>query len=153
MSDAARLGAALFTLTERTWPALSHDARGATLAALDAFVAGPSPARFVAAARALADARRRTRGERIDALLGERTFARGVARLADVGFVDDETRAALVAQPHVAAAGRRLGALAAMLDAHAELAARLRGADAAHVTIDATPPPPPERERRTRTPR
>lgn len=143
MSDAARLGAALATLAERTWPALSPDARTGTLPALDAFITAPSPSRFLVAARALADARRRSRGERIDLLLAERTFARGAARLAAVSFLDDETRAALVDQPHQAAAGRRLGALAALLDAHAELAARLRGADAAHVTID-------EAERRAR---
>jgi len=143
MSDTARLGAALATLAVRTWPALSVEARARVLPALDAFVATPSPARMVAAARALAEARRRTRGARIDALLGERVFARGVARLAEVAAVDDEARAQLLAQPHDAAAGRRLAVLAALLDAHAELAARLRSADATHVRID-------EAERRVR---
>ena len=136
MSDAARLGGALATLALRTWPSLSADGRAAVLPALDAFVAAPSPSRLVAAARALRDARRRTRGARIDALLGERVFARGVARLGAVRFLDDSTRAQLVDQPREAAAGRRLGVLAALLDAHAELAARLRGADATHVRID-----------------
>ena len=136
MSDAARLGVALARLATRTWPALSADARAGALPVLDAFVTTPSPARFAAAARALADARRRARHERLDALLGERTFARGLERLAAVPFVDDDTRAQLAAQPHDAATGRRLAVLAALLDAHAELAARLRSADAAHVTID-----------------
>jgi hypothetical protein len=136
MSDVARLGAALATLAVRTWPALSPDARTRALPALDDFVRTPSPARFVVAARTLAEARRRSRRQRLDTAIGERTFARGAARLAEVAFVDDETRALLVGQPHDAATGRRLGALAALLDAHAELAARLRGADAAHVTID-----------------
>ncbi|MDB4969889.1 MAG: hypothetical protein JWN44_5578 [Myxococcales bacterium] len=139
MSDAARLGAALATLAVRTWPALSADARSSVLPALDGFVTSPSPSRFVLAARALADARRRMRRERLDALLGERTFARGATRLEAVGFLDDELRAQLVAQPHDAAAGRRLGALAALLDAHAELAARLRSVEAAHVTIEPRP--------------
>lgn len=136
MSDVARLGGALATLAVRTWPALSAQARADLLPALDAFVAGPSPSRLVAAARALAEARRRTRGARLDALLGERVFARGAARLAKVPFVDEETRAQLTAQPHDAAAGRRLAVLAALLDAHAELAARLRGPQAGHVRID-----------------
>ena len=134
MSDAARLGAALATLAVRAWPALSPEARAGALPALDDFVRTPSPARFLAAARTLAAARRRTRRERLDALLGERTFARGAARLAEVCFVSEETRALLVAQPHDAATGRRLGALAALLDAHAELAARLRGAGAARAS-------------------
>jgi hypothetical protein len=136
MSDRARLGGALATLAVRVWPALSSEARAGVLPALDAFVQAPSPARLVAAARALGDARRRMRGARIDALLGERVFARGVARLAQVGFLDEETRAQLVTQPRDAGTGRRLAVLAALLDAHAELAARLRGADATHVHID-----------------
>jgi hypothetical protein len=146
MSDAARLGAALASLTVRTWPALSAAARASVLPALDAFVAAPSPARLVAAARALREARRRARGARIDKLLAERVFARGAARLAKVGVVDDEARVQLLAQPHEAAAGRRLAVLAALLDAHAELAARVRSADATHVRID-------DAERRLRPPR
>jgi hypothetical protein len=146
MSDVARLGGALATLAVNAWPALSADARAEVLPALDAFVEAPSPSRLVAAVRALADARRRTRGARLDALLGERVFARGAARLADVACLDEETHAELTAQPHDAAAGRRLAVLAALLDAHAELAARLRGADAGHVRID-------DAERRLRTAR
>jgi hypothetical protein len=146
MSDVARLGGALATLAVRAWPALSAEARADVLPALDAFVEAPSPSRLVAAVRALADARRRTRGARLDALLGERVFARGAARLAEVAFLDEETRAQLTAQSHDAAAGRRLGVLAALLDAHAELAARLRSAQAGHVHID-------DAERRQRTAR
>ena len=143
MSDAARLGGALAKLAVRNWPLLSGEARAAVLPAFDAFLAGPSPSRMLAATRALAEARRRTRGARIDAILGERVFARGAARLGEVSFLDEPARAALVAQPHDAATGRRLAVLAALLDAHAELAARLRSADAAHVRID-------EAERRQR---
>jgi hypothetical protein len=146
MSDVARLGGALATLAVRAWPALSAEARADLLPALDGFVDAPSPSRLLAAVRALADARRRTRGARLDALLGERVFARGAARLAEVAFLDEETRAQLTAQSHEAGAGRRLGVLAALLDAHAELAARLRGAQAGHVRID-------DAERRLRTAR
>lgn len=152
-SDTARLGSALATLAARSWPSLSPEARAGVLPALDAFVEAPSPSRMLAAARTLADARRRCRLLRIDALLGERVFARGAVRLAGVGFVGDELRAQLVTQPHDAATGRRLAVLAALLDAHAELAARLRGADAAHVRIDenerrAAAAAPPSRARR-----
>lgn len=132
----ARLAATLATLAERAWPELLPDTRPDAVVALDAFVAAPSPSRFVAAARALAEARRQSRRLRLDTLLAERTFARGAARLSSVPFVDEATRAALLAQPHTAGAGRRLATLAALLDAHAELAARLRSADAAHVTIE-----------------
>jgi hypothetical protein len=131
----SRLAARLATLATRVWPELAPETRATAVVALDAFIATPSPSRFVAATRALADARRRSRAARFDALLGERRFRRGAARLDAVAFVDDGTRIALAAQPHTAAAGRRLATLAALLDAHAELAARLRSADAAHVVI------------------
>jgi len=135
MSDVARLGGALATLAVRAWPALSAEARAHVLPALDAFVEAPSPSRLVAAVRAIGAASRRSRSARLDALLGERVFAHGAARLAEVAFLDEETRAQLTAQPHDGAAGRRLGVLAALLDAHAELAARLRGPQAGHVPI------------------
>ena len=94
---------------------------------------------LVAAARALRDARRRRAAPRIDALLGERVFARGAARLAAVAFLDDDPRAASSRSRTTAAAGRRLGVLAALLDAHAELAARLRGAEALGLVVSAPP--------------
>lgn len=134
-ADDGRLAARLATLATRVWPELAPETRAPAVVALDAFIVTPSPSRFVAAARALADARRRSRAARVDTLLAERRFRRGAARLDAVAFVDEATRTALAAQPHTSAAGHRLAALAALLEAHAELAARLRSADAAHVVI------------------
>jgi hypothetical protein len=98
-------------------------------------VAAPAPSTFLAAARRLVDARRRRRASALSAALAERVFARGAARLAAVPFVDDALRATLLAQPHDGPTGRRLAALAALLEAHAELAARVRSADAGHIAI------------------
>jgi hypothetical protein len=135
VADDGRLAARLATLAARAWPELVAETRPAAVAALDAFIAAPSPSRFVAAAHALAAAVRQSRAARFDARLGERRFRRGLERLDALPFVDDATRAALADQPHTGAAGRRLAALAALLEAHAELAARLRSADAAHVDV------------------
>jgi hypothetical protein len=134
-ADTPRLADRLATLATRAWPELAEETRPAAVVALDAFLTAPSPSRFVAATRALVEARRRSRAARFDVILGERRFRRGTERLEALPFVDEATRAALTAQPHTGAAGRRLAALAALLDAHAELAARLRSADAAHVDV------------------
>lgn len=135
MSDAARLADALAALALPLWPTLDDDERRAGGAALAAFVSAPTAARFVAAARQLNQARRRRRALELDRALGERAFARGAARLAAVPFLDEATRATLVGGSRDAGAGRRLATLAALLDAHAELAARLRSVDAAHVPL------------------
>jgi hypothetical protein len=129
------LAAALGRLACTVWPTLDADARHAAADAVGTFVAAPGPARFLAAARQLSSLRRARRAAELSAALAERVFARGVARLTEVPFVPAETRALLVDQPHDGAAGRRLWALATLLEAHAELAARVRSADAGHVAL------------------
>ncbi len=133
--DAAPLARALGRLARAVWPALDGDARAAAAAAVADFVAAPAPSTFLAATRRLLDARRRRRADALSAALAERVFARGAARLAAVPFLDDAQRATLLAQAHDGAAGRRLAALAALLLAHAELAARVRSVDANHIAI------------------
>ena len=134
-ADVAPLARALARLAHAAWPALDPAARAEGAAAVAEFVAAPAPSTFLAAARRLVDVRRRRRRNELSAALAERVFARGAARLAAVPFVDDAVRATLLAQPHDGAAGRRLAALAALLMAHAELAARVRSADAGHIAI------------------
>jgi hypothetical protein len=134
-SDAGRLASALAAVAAAVWPALDDDGRRDGADAVAGFVAAPTPSRMVAAARCLVEARRRRRAAALSAALAERVFARGAARLGEIAFLDDATRAALLAQPHDGAAGRRLAALAALLEAHAELAARVRSADAGHVAL------------------
>lgn len=129
--DVPRLALALARVVVRVWPELDDEERADGAAAIDAFVAAPSPAQLVAATRILREARLRRRSAALTAQLGARTFARAVAKLDAVPFLDDELRATLTAQPADGPHGRRLSALADLLTAHAELAARLRAADAA----------------------
>src|SRR6202012_3260479 len=98
--------------------------------AVDAFVDAPSPSSYLAAARTLVRARSARQTQALQEQWGERAFVRGAARLAGIGFVDAALQATLTAQPRDAAAGRRLATLAALLLAHAELAARLRSGEA-----------------------
>jgi hypothetical protein len=133
--DIAPLARALARLARNAWPTLDPAARAEGAAAIADFVAAPAPSSFLAAARRLVDVRRQRRAAELSSALGERVFARGAARLAAVPFLDDATRATLLAQPHDGPAGRRLAALAALLEAHAELAARIRSADAGHIAI------------------
>jgi hypothetical protein len=142
-APAATLARALARLARAAWPALDPAARVEGAAAIDGFVAAPAPSTFLAAARRLVEVRRRRRATDLSAALAERVFARGAACLAAVPFVDEAVRATLLAQPHDGAAGRRLAALACLLEAHAELAARVRSADAGHIAIIVA-----ERERR-----
>jgi hypothetical protein len=135
MSSDGRLAAALGRLASAVWPALDDDGRRAGAAAVAAFVDAPGPAAFLAAAHALSTLRRARRAAELSTALAERSFARGVARLGEIGFVPDETRALLEVQPREGGAGRRLWALATLLEAHAELAARVRSADAGHVAL------------------
>ncbi len=132
-----RLATALARLARRVWPALDAAERAAGAAAVDAFVAAPSPASFVAAARTLVRARQARQTEALQEVWGERAFARGAARLAGLDFLDDALVATLTAQPRDAASGRRLTTLAALLEAHAELAARLRVNDASFAAMRA----------------
>jgi hypothetical protein len=120
------LATALAHLARRVWPALAPAERATATAAVDAFVAAPTPASFVAAARTLVRVRQARQTGALQEVWGERAFARAAAQLADLGFLDDALVAAVTAQPRDAAAGRRLSTLASLLLAHAELAARLR---------------------------
>ncbi len=128
-SETLRLATALGALGASVWPQLDEEGRRVSRVAVDAFVDAPTPSRFLAAARQLVAARRARRSAELSRALDERTFAAGLGRLSRLAFVSEELRAELAAQPHDAPTGRRLGVLAALLEAHAELAARLRNPD------------------------
>ena len=129
VDEPRRLATTLARIARRVWPELDADERSEAGAAVDAFVDAPTPARFVAAARALIRARQSRHTEALRAVWGERAFTRAAAQLGDIRFVDEALLATLTAQPRDAAAARRLATLASLLLAHAELAARLRTPD------------------------
>jgi hypothetical protein len=133
--DHGRFAAELARVAARTLPELAGAERHQAIAALDQFLAAPSPSRYLAAARTLADCRRATRARRLGESLAVKAHARALGRLRELPFLDDETSAALESLPIDIASGRRLLALAALLDAHAGLAARVRQADALRAPI------------------
>jgi hypothetical protein len=150
--SSARLARALLVEAARALPSLDGDARGAALAAIDAFVAAPLPSRWLHATRLLRQLRRRARGERNVVTLAGRSFARGLERVRAEPLLDDDARQALAALTVDAGAGRRLEALASLIAAHQELAGRVRDGDATRRTlkaeIETATAQPAERRRR-----
>jgi hypothetical protein len=148
----AELARALLVEAARVLPGLDGEAGSAALAEIDAFVAVPLPSRWLRATRTLREMGRRARGERNIAALARRSFDRGLARVGTVSVVGDAAREALSALPVDASSGRRLEALAALLEAHQEVAGRVREADATRRTLKAeiatAPSKPMERRRR-----
>lgn len=103
---------------------LPHD-RGPSIAALDAFLAAPGPATHLAAARVLADARRRTALRQVRAAQAGYAMTRGLdAVRRELGPAAAEV---LGAVPPDERAGLRLHALALLAAAHRELAERVAG--------------------------
>ena len=126
----ARLARALLLASRRALAALPAEHHEEALSALDGFLAAPAPATYVAAARGL-DAAVRT--HRLAGALersARRSLARGLARLEESQGKDTAELAALGAAHAAGAvdrrAGRRLAALAALLDAHAALTGRVQ---------------------------
>lgn len=103
---------------------LPHD-RGPALAALDAFLAVPGPATHLAAARVLADARRRAALGQMRVAQAGYALARGLdAVRRELGPAAAEV---LGAVPPDERAGLRLRSLALLAAAHRELAERVAG--------------------------
>jgi hypothetical protein len=122
------LASALLRVAMRALPRIPLDERTPALSAIDAFVAAPGPARFLTAARLLDEGRRAARVARLGVALQGRSFSHGLQRVRGLSFLDEELGEALSALPVDPRAGRRLEALAALLEAHDELAARVRKA-------------------------
>ncbi len=128
----ARLARALLFAARRALGALPAEHHEEALAALDGFLAAPAPATYVAAARGL-DAAVRT--HRLAGALersARRSLARGLARREESpgkGVAELAARGAADGAGAVdRRAGRRLAALAALLDAHAALTGRVQAA-------------------------
>lgn len=99
--------------------------RGAALAALDAFVAAPGPATYLAAARVLSDTRRKAALRQVRAAQAGYAMARGLdAVRRELGAA---AAAVLAAVPPDDRAGLRLRALALLAGAERELAERVAG--------------------------
>lgn len=104
---------------------VSPQERGPALAALDEFLAGPGPATYLAAARILADARRKGALRQVRAAQAGYAMVRGLdAVRRELGSAAAEVLAAVPADDR---AGLRLRALALLAAAHRELAERVAG--------------------------
>ncbi len=139
------LARALYAHAARTLPLLDDEARVPSLAAIDRFVAAPSPARYLAASRALSAAAREIRVAGLRAGASTRSWHRGMAAMTQVPGLDPALATELQSLPIDAAAGCRLEALAALLAAHHELTARVAAAAdelRKMLDFDAAEPPP-----------
>jgi hypothetical protein len=124
--DLARMATSLLPLAVRLHRDVPSNGRAAALAALDQFIAQPSPTGFLRAARELRGAIAAHRFAHSSRVLSERAFGRALTRLHDTAILDEERRGLLASLPVDVRAARRLDALAALLQAHDELAARVR---------------------------
>jgi hypothetical protein len=134
----AQLARALLRRTVRLFAAVPPEARGPSLAALDGFLAAPGPASYLQAVRVLGDAARAVRAAEAGEAFAERAHAHGLERVRALDWLEPATVEALDALPIDARAGQRLRALATLLEAHQQLAGRVRQAD----TLRGLPPPP-----------
>jgi hypothetical protein len=125
-SDAAPLARALLDQALLTFRSVPEAERVPALTAIDSFLSGPSPSRFLAAIRLLAQARRRLLIDRTASTTLQRARADGLSALRDVpgfpGHLVDRLEATLPADPR---SGRRLMALAALARSYQELAGRV----------------------------
>ena len=121
------LARSLFRRAQGTLGTLPADSHARALAALDAFLAGPGPARYLAAVRVLAAEERTAARHRLERGGAGRAFADAVLALEASGL-DAETVRLLTDRPAAPGLGVRLEALAALVTAHRELAGRAEAA-------------------------
>ena len=129
-------------------PLFAADDNAPALLAIDAFVAAPGPASYLRAVRLLRDARRGARSATLNDAFAARSFAHGMKTFAALPFVEPEQLANFQALEKEPGAGRRLSALALLLSAHQELAARVRHSEAARPPF--VPLPTREKPKRQR---
>jgi hypothetical protein len=118
------LAAALLRHAVAAFAVSADDARGPALDALDQFVAAPSPAAFLAAARVLRDLRRESLIEKTAGATIRRSFADGLAAVGGLGLPPALVER-LAEVPVEARAGQRLQALAVLVRSYDELAGRV----------------------------
>ena len=125
-ADVAGLAAALLPRAMAAFAVVPPADRGTSLAALDQFLAAPSPAKFLRAARLLDEARRAATVNQAARTTVGRLFAEGTDMLRAVPGLPAEITAQLAAElPVDARAGRRLTALATLLQGYEELLGRV----------------------------
>jgi len=124
-ADWGALAGDLLRRARATFAVVPADDRGPALAALDAFLAAPGPAQYLAATRVLAEARRTRTLQKVRTAQAGYAFARGLdAVRRELGSAAAE---ALAVGPTDPRAGHRLRALALLAAAHRELAERVAG--------------------------
>lgn len=123
-----KLAKSLLRAAMATLPLLDEEARPPALSAIDEFIAEPAPSTHLAAVRILAELRKSARQSQSRAALAVRARERGLEKVSQVAGELAADLAALEADP---ACGRRLEALALLLQAHQELVARVRRAERA----------------------
>ena len=98
------------------------------LATVDAFLAAPRAETFLTATRALRLARARRASDTLTSLHDDRIFRRGLEAMRALPGLDPEQAAALGDLPVDARTGKRLLALAQLIEAHLELSGRAAAA-------------------------
>lgn len=124
MSQTAQLAQSLHRLAARAWSTLPQHRRQATFGAVDAFVAAPGPAAFLAAVREI---RAQETGWRLDRLRhagAQSSLERGRAAVRAAPAMEAQTREVLVLAGSDPMAGRRLEALALLVEAQHVLKGR-----------------------------
>jgi hypothetical protein len=132
MSDAA-LARALLDRARRVLPLLAEEQRGVSLAAIDAFLAGPTPATFLGAMRVLGEARRhrlfsRPRPAAPGEHPAQRGLSGGLSALRRIPGLPEGVLDRLADLPVEADTRQRLLALAALTRTYEELASRVAAA-------------------------
>jgi len=125
-ADSAALAAALLPRAIAAFAIVPPAERGPALGAIDQFLAAPSPSRFLRASRLLSEARRAARLNDAARTTVGRLFAEGMDQLRTVPGLPAEVVEQLAADlPMDAHSGRRLGALATLLQGYEELLGRV----------------------------
>lgn len=127
-STIARLGAPLLHLASRVLDALPPSEATGAVTAVRAFTDDASPARYLAASRALHAAERRHKLGLLGRAVGTRRTEQGLETLARSAAFGPELTDALRALPPDARNGRRLAIISDLLTAHRLIEARAAGA-------------------------
>jgi len=125
---AERLAAPLWRLASRILADVPPAETLAAAAAVRAFTAGPSPARYLAATRVLRQTERRHKLRSLGRSVGPRRTEQGLEVLARGAGLAPELLEALRALPEDARNGRRLTLISEVLSAHRLIEARTAGA-------------------------
>jgi hypothetical protein len=118
------LAGALLRRAVATFRVVPPEQREPALAAIDAFLADPTPARLVASSAVLGAVRRAAESKAARATIARHGFERGLASISAVPGVPEAIVQALQNVVVDARTGARLEAIAALLIAHRELAGK-----------------------------